>query len=257
MVLGATGGRESITQNPDGTKTLTYTAEDVHDFAWVADRRYRVETASWAGVTIRSLYLPGDEAAGKRAARYAKEALAYFSARYGRYPYKDFTVAETRLLGGAMEYPQLIMVSYMFYRLPRFLTLLDEVIAHETAHQWFYGMLMNDQVNEAWLDEGFATFSEISYIEQKYGQKANLLDLEEIGRLPLIGPYLRGALGDGPSAREEMVLRPYLAAARAGREEPLLTPRSQIRPGRAPLVYQRRGIDPIRPGVSARPGDLR
>ena len=93
--------------------------------------RDRVQTASWNGITIRSLYFPEDAAAGKRAAQYAKDALAYFSECYGKYPYKDFTVAETRMSGGAMEYPQLIMMSYQFYRLPNFLTLFDEVIAHE------------------------------------------------------------------------------------------------------------------------------
>jgi len=236
IVVGATGVQESATQNPDGTGTLTYTAENVHDFAWVADRRYKVETVSWEGVTIHSLYFPEDEAAGKRAAQYAKDALAYFSERYGEYPYKDFTVAETRMAGGAMEYPQLIMVTYMLYRLPKFLTLFDEVIAHETSHQWFYGMLMNDQTNEAWLDEGFATFSEVSYIEHKYGKEGNMVNLKEFQKLPLIGPILAGGI---PNSREQMVMEPYLAAAQLGTEVPLLTPRNEIKPGCQPLVYQR------------------
>ncbi|MCD6142248.1 M1 family metallopeptidase [Candidatus Bipolaricaulota bacterium] len=241
MAVGATGVRESVAQNPDDTKTLTYTAENVHDFAWVADQRYKVQTASWNGITIRSLYFPEDAAAGKRAAQYAKDALAYFSECYGKYPYKDFTVAETRMSGGAMEYPQLIMMSYQFYRLPNFLTLFDEVIAHETSHQWFYGMLMNDQTNEAWLDEGFATFSEVSYIEHKYGKKGNLLDLNEIKKIPIIGPIAAGgkSVSHIPDSRAQMVTEPYLTAARLGTEAPLLTPRDEIEPGKQPLVYQR------------------
>ncbi|KUK26262.1 MAG: hypothetical protein XD60_1588 [Acetothermia bacterium 64_32] len=241
MVVGATGALKASVENPDGTKTLIYTAENVHDFAWVADRRYRVQTTSWNGITIRSLYFPEDEDAGRRAARYAEAAISYFSERYGDYPYGDFTVAETRMMGGAMEYPQLIMVTYQLYRLPRFLTLLDEVIAHETSHQWFYGMLLNDQTNEAWLDEGFATFSEISYMEYKYGRDGNMFDPSELERIPVIGPFLvgTGAVGALPAVREQVLMGPYIAAASMGTEEALLTPREEISPGHEPLFYQR------------------
>jgi len=241
MVVGATGNLEASVENPDGTERLIYTAENVHDFAWVADRRYKVQTASWNGITIRSLYFPEDTAAGKRAVQYAKDALAYFSARYGEYPYKDFTVAETRMSGGAMEYPQLIMVTYQFYRLPAFLTGLEEVIAHETSHQWFYGMLMNDQTNEAWLDEGFATFSEISYMEYKYGRDGNMFDPSELEKIPVVGPLLleAGAAKSLPSVREQTLVGPYIPTARLGTEAPLLTPRDEIKPDRRPLFYQR------------------
>ena len=241
MVVGATGNLEASVENPDGTERLIYTAENVHDFAWVADRRYKVQTASWNGITIRSLYFPEDAAAGKRAVQYAKDALAYFSARYGEYPYKNFTVAETRMIGGAMEYPQLIMVTYELYRLPAFLTCLEEVIAHETSHQWFYGMLMNDQTNEAWLDEGFATFSEISYMEYKYGRDGNMFDPSELEKIPVVGPLLleAGAAESLPSVREQTLVGPYIATARLGTEAPLLTPREEIKPDRRPLFYQR------------------
>ncbi len=240
MIIGATGIQNSIIQSSSNTKTLDYAADNVHDFAWVADSRYRVQTLSWNGITIRSLYFPEDEAAGKCAAQYAKDAIAYFSEHYGKYPYKNLTVAETRMAGGAMEYPQLIMVSYQLYRLPNFFTLFDEVIAHETSHQWFYGMLMNDQTNEAWLDEGFATFSELCYIEHKYGKTGNLLNITAIKKIPIIGPLIAGKkfAAHIPSSREQVV-NSYLMAARLGTEAPLLTPRDQIKPGYTPLVYQR------------------
>ncbi len=141
LIVGATGQLYRETVNPDGTKTLTYIADNVHDFAWVADARYQRETVQWEDVTIVSLYFPEDAAAGKRAAQYAKDALEYFSKRFGRYPYPTFTVAEIRGYGFAMEYPQMIQQSYMLYRIPDWFTVLDSVTAHETAHQWFYGIL--------------------------------------------------------------------------------------------------------------------
>ncbi|MCS6937571.1 MAG: M1 family metallopeptidase, partial [Candidatus Bipolaricaulota bacterium] len=121
MVVGATGNLVSEREPSDGTKTLVYTAENVHDFAWVADARYQSETLQWEDVKITSLYWPEDAASGERAAQFAKDALAYFSKRFGRYPYQNFIVAEVGMYGGAMEYPQIIQQSYMLYRLPEFM----------------------------------------------------------------------------------------------------------------------------------------
>ncbi len=235
MVVGATGQLTREIVNPDGTKTLTYVAENVHDFAWVADARYQSETVQWEDVTIVSLYFPEDAAAGKRAAHYAKDALEYFSKRFGRYPYPNFTVAEIRGLGFAMEYPQIIQQSYMLYRLPELFTILDSVTAHETAHQWFYGLFMNNQLEETWLDEGFATFAETSYIEHKYGKAANSfntlwLKAQGLGFLIEILKESNARAG---------VLEYYTRIAREGREAPLATPLHKVPRGKTVLPYQK------------------
>jgi hypothetical protein len=235
LVVGATGQLYRETVNPDGTKTLTYIAENVHDFAWVADARYQSETLQWEDVTITSLYFPEDAAAGKRAAQYAKDALEYFSRRFGRYPYPNFTVAEIRGLGFAMEYPQMIQQSYMLYRVPEFFTVLDSVTAHETAHQWFYGLFMNNQLEETWLDEGFATFAETSYIEHKYGKEANSfntlwLKAQGLGFLVEMLKESNGRAG---------LLENYTRVARENREAPLSTPLHRVPPGKTVMPYQK------------------
>jgi hypothetical protein len=235
MVVGATGQLAREIVNPDGTKTLTYIAENVHDFAWVADARYLMETVQWEDVTIVSLYFPEDAAAGRRAAHYAKDALEYFSKRFGRYPYSNFTVAEIRGLGFAMEYPQIIQQSYMLYRFPELFTILDSVTAHETAHQWFYGLFMNNQLEETWLDEGFATFAETSYIEHKYGKDANSFNtlwLKSQGLGFLIEMLKESNARAG-------VLEYYTRIAREGREAPLATPLHKVPQGKTVLPYQK------------------
>lgn len=234
MVVGATGNLSSERENGDGTKTLAYTAENVHDFAWVADARYQREIVQWEDVQIISLYWPEDAAAGKRAAHYAKDAIEYFSKRFGRYPYRSFIVAEVGMYGGAMEYPQLIQQSYMLYRLPEFLNLLDSVTAHEIAHQWFYGLFMNNQLEETWLDEGFATYAQISYIEEKYGREGNNFNQDWLKRAGLgaLGGLLRG------SERED-AYNAYLRVAREGREAPLSTPLHKVPKGKTALPYQK------------------
>lgn len=235
FVVGATGQLYRETVNPDGTKTLTYIADNVHDFAWVADAHYQSEVVQWEDVTIVSLYFPEDAAAGKRAAQYAKDALEYFSKRFGRYPCSHFTVAEIRGLGFAMEYPHIIQQSYMLYRIPELFTILDSVTAHETAHQWFYGIFMNNQLEETWLDEGFATFAETSYIEHKYGKDANSFDtlwLKSQG-LGFLTDILKESNG-----RAEM-LSSYTRIAREGREAPLATPLHRVPSGKTVLPYQK------------------
>lgn len=48
--------------------------------------------------------------------------------------------------------------------------LLEYVIAHETAHQWWYSAVGNDEISEPWLDEALTEYSTIVYFEQKYGK---------------------------------------------------------------------------------------
>ncbi len=235
MVVGATGQLYRETVNDDGTKTLTYIADNVHDFAWVADARYQIETLQWEDVTIVSLYFPEDAAAGKRAAQYAKDALEYFSKRFGRYPYPNFTVAEIRGFGFAMEYPHLIQQSYMLYRIPELFTMLDSITAHETAHQWFYGIFMNNQLEETWLDEGFATFAQASYIEHKYGKDANSFNTLWLKAQGL--GFLTEILKE--SNERAGLLSTYTRIAREGREVPLTTPLHRVPPGKTVLPYQK------------------
>lgn len=237
MVVGATGILEEEIGHPDGTKTMTFFAENVHDFTWVADFRYAVETLFWEDVTIRSLYFPEHEKTGKRVAQYARDAIAYFSEAYGRYPYANFTVAEVGMRGGAMEYPQLAMLCYTSYSMPSFMSALRQMTVHETGHQWFFGMLMNDQVNETWLDEGFTTFiAEAEYL----GSKGGYYDVEALDNLPLIGPLLKNVLSTEaqPSLRDVLSLG-YWMLRLENEEVPLLIRREDIRPGQARSDYER------------------
>lgn len=83
---------------PEGTsRSAQFHAENVHDFAWVADGKYRVLEDSVDGVLIRVLYLPKHEKAWKKVPRYAKDALSLFGKWYGKYPYRILTVADGNL----------------------------------------------------------------------------------------------------------------------------------------------------------------
>jgi hypothetical protein len=145
-VRWATSGRHV---SSDG-RAKTYLAEDVRDFNFTAARDYKVRTGSALGgrVTIRVLTrtLPADTLLS-----WARRSLERYSSRIGRYPYPTYVVAESSRGSIAMESPALtwIPTGTASSRLPF-------LVAHETAHQWFYGVVGNDQTEDPFFDEAMA-----------------------------------------------------------------------------------------------------
>jgi hypothetical protein len=177
MVVGATG--LEVTDDPDSTTagdSLSYhlfAASNVHDFAWCADPEYSDTTELHQCVAIRVLSLKRDVERWKNVMQYAKDALDYYGRWYGEYPYSTLTVCGGYLAaGGGMEYPNLVIVSSGE---DKFTRSLEMVVMHEIGHQWFYGLLANNEMDQPWMDEGFNSFSEERYFEEKYGPKANYL----------------------------------------------------------------------------------
>jgi predicted Holliday junction resolvase-like endonuclease len=143
----------------------TFHAENVRDFTMVISDKYEVVSTEYQGININSYYVSGSEAIGKIVLNAAKDAIDVYTASIGSYPYKSLDAVEVSLSGaGGMEYPQLIMIDEKCYRSQEMT--LKLVTAHETAHQWFYGIIGNDSYEEAWIDEGMATYLEIVYFEK-------------------------------------------------------------------------------------------
>ena len=80
-------------------------------------------------------------------------SLEDFGRRFGAYPWPTFTFAITPELGGGIEYPGHVMQG------PNTLG----VTSHEVGHQWFYGLVGNDQGRDPWLDEGLASWAEARF----------------------------------------------------------------------------------------------
>lgn len=148
-VVAATGQLKSeLTEIGNAVKRrLRFVARRAHDFAWVSSPRYRVQERHWKGKTVRALVLNRGDLAER-----ALSALQYFSDMYGDYAYSTLSVAQVEA-GGGMEYPGIVMIGDGSTR----------EVAHEVAHQWWYAAVGNDEFDEAWLDEGFATFAEERY----------------------------------------------------------------------------------------------
>lgn len=172
LLVGATGERVDSVGNEDGTVTTRWTADGVRDFAWVADASYRVRRATRDGITVEYLYLARDEKAAERGLALAQDALRFFGERYGRYPYATFRVAESAAIGTGLgiEFPQIVLISRDLHRSASVLTAFESTVVHEVAHQWWYGLVGNDETAEAWLDESFATYATRRFWRERGGE---------------------------------------------------------------------------------------
>ncbi|MFI5218330.1 MAG: M1 family aminopeptidase [Bacteroidia bacterium] len=151
----------SIIIIPDGTtKTWKYHAENVHDFAWTADPTYRigeawcqpVETSMLPGAGIQCVAMVQEpHAAGwQNAAEYTARIIQLYSTDIGLYAYPKMVVADAR---DGMEYPMLTLDGGFD---PNYRSLF----AHEVGHNWFFGIVGNNETYRALLDEGFTQFLE-------------------------------------------------------------------------------------------------
>jgi hypothetical protein len=118
------------------------------------------------GITVTSAYFWGHYLPGRAALEVAATALENYSQRFGAYPYPTFALVEGDFYDG-MEYSGLSFVGESYYSgydttANNWLT---AITAHETAHQWWYSLVANDQALEPWLDEALCTYSEVLYLE--------------------------------------------------------------------------------------------
>jgi Peptidase family M1 domain len=181
-VVGAGGDLVSTTQNPGGTKTLTFRAADIHDFSWAASPYFTDVEDSWTGsagtVKIHLLMSPGHMATAPRYLQALKGTLAYYDKNVGPYPYDRITVVDPphgAEDAGGMEYPTLITAGTTWW-MPKGLRIPEVVVAHEFGHQYWYGMVATNEFEDAWMDEGINSYEEVEVMASLYGKGRSMLD---------------------------------------------------------------------------------
>jgi hypothetical protein len=155
------------------TKTLQYIENKVHDFAWFADKRFHVLNGKvelpYSGRKVNTWVMFTNEEAPlwKNAISYIDNAIWYFSKWIGDYPYNNFTAVQSVLGSGAgMEYPGLTVIG-----LEKDSYKLDEVLAHETCHSWFYSAIGSNERRFPFMDESIACAYESRYMDERYPGK--------------------------------------------------------------------------------------
>ncbi len=155
------------------TKTLNYKGNNLHDFAWFADKRFHVLKGkvilpkSGKEVTTWLLFTNQQSRLWRNAIPYINNAIADFSEWIGDYPYASFTAVQSALNAGlGMEYPGITVIG----RAKDGYT-LDKIIAHEACHNWFYGALGSNERRFPFMDEGITTAFEVRYLNRRYPDK--------------------------------------------------------------------------------------
>lgn len=154
-------------------KTLRYTENQIHDFAWFADKRFHVLKDkvklpdSGREVTIWTMFTNQEASLWMNARSYVSHAILYFSKWIGDYPYNTFTAIQSALNSGSgMEYPGLTVIG-----LAKDPYLLDEVLAHEICHNWFYSALGSNERRFPFMDESIVSAYESRYMDEIYPGK--------------------------------------------------------------------------------------
>ena len=159
-VLANTGIKtQSQEDKTSQTITTKMYAKAVRDFAMVLSTEFNTKSQLVDNTEI-TYYYYGDEKSDE-SMDIAKKALTTFNTKYGKYPYSTLAVVETGFLYGGMEYPNLVMISDSLDKYDDYCI----TIIHEIAHQWWYGIVGNNEYDYGWLDESLAEYSVVVFYE--------------------------------------------------------------------------------------------
>ncbi|MBQ7466729.1 MAG: M1 family metallopeptidase [Clostridia bacterium] len=144
----------------DDKKTDIYKALAVRDFAMFLTQNAQIETKISEKTQITYVGYEKDENI-KQCLDTAVKAVTFFNKTFGKYPYATLTIVKAPFVHGGMEYPNLVIISDSITEPFD----IAKVIVHEVAHQWWYGLVGNNEVTEAWLDESLAEYSTLLFFE--------------------------------------------------------------------------------------------
>jgi hypothetical protein len=164
-------GKPALYKASGKTKTLTYHASRVPDFAWFADKDFVIQydTVRLPGgraIDAFSFYHNKKKTIWSNSIDYIKDAVKKYSGWIGEYEYPVVQVVEgpENSSSGGMEYPMITLITS-----PKATEeSLDGVITHEIGHNWFMSMLGSNERAHTWMDEGLNTYFQFRYEAEKY-----------------------------------------------------------------------------------------
>jgi len=158
-----------------------YQVDNARGFVFSASHDYRVFREQVGDITVLGYVFPYDVVPGEAAFKTTVRAIKLYSELFGPYPYDGMTMIQADFDHG-MEYSGLYFLSKAFFSTydgtPS--TYLVAIAAHETAHQWWYGLVGNDQALEPWLDEALCTYSEKIFYENLFPQSLKWWDYARV-----------------------------------------------------------------------------
>jgi predicted RNA binding protein with dsRBD fold (UPF0201 family) len=165
------GKAEQYKATKSGTKTLSWYAEKVPDFAWFADKDFIIQydTARVTAdktVDAFTYYHNNKNTIWKNSIDYVKDGARKYSDWIGEYGYPVVQAVEgpSNNSSGGMEYPMVTLITSPDADVEK----LDGVIVHEVGHNWFMAMLGSNERMHTWMDEGLNTYFQFRYEAEKY-----------------------------------------------------------------------------------------
>ncbi|QUH27225.1 M1 family metallopeptidase [Serpentinicella alkaliphila] len=164
-ILATTG---NVIRKHERSKKNTYQvkADNVRNFVMIISKDFDVKVGNADNIEVKSFSIDGIK--GDLALQYGLDSIVIFNELFGKYPYQQISIVATDFFIGGMEYPNLVMIGKHLYEREEDFP-LEYVVAHEIAHQWWYGIVGNNEAKEPWLDEALTEYSTLLYFEQKYG----------------------------------------------------------------------------------------
>ncbi|RYE13850.1 MAG: M1 family peptidase, partial [Sphingobacteriaceae bacterium] len=152
-------------------KTIHYSAQNVIDFAWFADKRFFVQHDTISlpenpSIDAYTFILPEKKTLWQNSVKLVKQAVHFYAQQLGNYPYPTVSVvcAPPNTASGGMEYPTITLVNVFGAQEKN----LDVTIAHEVGHNWLQAMLATNERDHPWMDEGMNTYFERKYTSNYY-----------------------------------------------------------------------------------------
>jgi len=159
-MIMASSGTVIQTRTTDTTRTTTVESRAIRDWAAVLSPYFKSMTRYVNRVAVNYFFL--DDPDPVASLNTSVRALETFSRLFVQYPFRQLTVVQTDFLHGGMEYGEIVFISTSLTDREQ----IDRVIVHEIAHQWWYGLVGNDQARSAWIDEGLAEYSTLLFFDK-------------------------------------------------------------------------------------------
>lgn len=171
LKVAASGTTTETTTSRDGLTEYRIVTGPMRDFSLSVSPEFELLEGREGDINVHIWSLPGDADADRAGLDMTQESLRIFNEQFGDYPYRELDVVEAPLSGAAgIEYPGLYYTGSEEWNASD--SFFEIVAVHETAHQWWYSLVGNDQVGEPWLDESLAQYSVQVYFRERYGDQA-------------------------------------------------------------------------------------
>ncbi len=163
----ASTGELILSEKEENSTKNHYKSSNVRDFCFILSSKFNVVQGEVDGIAI-NYYGYKDDGNLSQCLSTCIDAVKTFNDMIGKYPYSQLSIVKSNFVYGGMEYPNVVLISDKIESQSEY----NYVIVHEIAHQWWYGVVGNDEYNHAWIDEGLAEYSTLLFYEknENYGE---------------------------------------------------------------------------------------